>query len=70
MADGRRQEDWSHTAHLLSLVANCHRDPKKRRTPFQPADFDPTRKRRKRKREKKETGDIRLLKTVFVDSRK
>ena len=70
MADGRRQEDWSHTAHLLSLIANCHRDPKKRRAPFQPAHFDPTRKRRRPKRLKKETGDLRLLKTVFVDGRK
>ncbi|MDW8265238.1 MAG: hypothetical protein RMJ52_07885 [Gemmataceae bacterium] len=44
MAEARCREAWAHTASMMALVANCHRDPMKTR-PFTPADFDPHRRR-------------------------
>ncbi len=41
MYAARRREQWSHTANLMTLVANCHRDPKRLRRPFDVADFLP-----------------------------
>jgi hypothetical protein len=41
MTGARSDYDWAHTAQLLALTANCHRDPKKRPQPFQPRDFHP-----------------------------
>jgi hypothetical protein len=40
MADARSRAGWNHTAHLLCLIANVNRDPKKVRA-FKPADFNP-----------------------------
>lgn len=37
----RRRNEWDHTAAIIATLANCHRDPKKRRTPYQPKDFHP-----------------------------
>jgi hypothetical protein len=39
MADARVRDEWQRTASLMALLANCHRDPKKRA--FRPSDFDP-----------------------------
>lgn len=40
MAEGRSEALWAHTAQVLALLANVHRDPKK--TPaFTPADWNP-----------------------------
>jgi hypothetical protein len=33
--------EWNQTASLMALIANCHRDPKKRSDPFTPTDFNP-----------------------------
>jgi hypothetical protein len=40
MAEGRSAFLWSHTSHVLALIANVNRDPKKQRA-FRPADFNP-----------------------------
>ena len=40
MADGRSRSLWGHTAALLAMLANTHRDPKKSRA-YRPEDFDP-----------------------------
>lgn len=40
MAEGRRREQWAHTASLCALIANVNRDPKKHRA-FRPDDFNP-----------------------------
>lgn len=61
MAEGRQQERWQHTAALLSLIANCHRDPKRRR-PYTPDDFLPKPRERSHP-----LTDLSLLKAVFVD---
>ena len=39
MVDGRRRDAWGVTSSVMALIANCHRDPKKKL--FTPADFDP-----------------------------
>jgi hypothetical protein len=41
MADGRKREMWDHTSALLAMTAEINRDPKKRRKPFLPSDFNP-----------------------------
>jgi len=66
MAEGRIRECWNHTSAVLALLANVHRDPKKGRA-FRPADFHPMR----RSVAQKPTvlkGDLRMLKTIFVDN--
>ena len=41
MYAARRRERWSHTANVMALMANCHRDPKRVRRPFDMVDFLP-----------------------------
>jgi len=65
MADARRQERWEHTSHVLALLANIHRDPKKHGA-FRPADFNPLARHARAKPPK---ANLRVLKTVFVDNR-
>lgn len=38
-AEERGYSEWDRTAALMALIANCHRDAKKRRRPFTPYDF-------------------------------
>ncbi|MFQ5733012.1 MAG: hypothetical protein ACE5KM_13810 [Planctomycetaceae bacterium] len=68
MADGRCRSEWNHTAAVLAMLANTHRNPKRGR-PFSPLDFHPyasTDDRRKAvKREK--TKDLSILFALFVD---
>lgn len=40
MAEGRSEALWAHTSHVLALVANVNRDPKKG-SAFQASDFNP-----------------------------
>lgn len=67
MAEGEVQERWNHTAALLALQANLHKDPKKGRT-FKPADFHPMPPTVKPHERPPLKGDIRMLKQVFVDT--
>ncbi len=39
MAEGRNENLWLLASAVMSLLANCHRDPKKRA--FTPDDFNP-----------------------------
>lgn len=66
MVGARRQDQWSHTAAMLALTANVHRNPKKRSKPYSPAEFHPLVERKPVTIAK--TG-IRVLKRVFVDKR-
>lgn len=34
------RERWQRQSHLMALMANCHRDPNRRRRPFTAAEFD------------------------------
>lgn len=65
MAEARQSDAWNHTAALLALLANAHRDPKKTR-PLKPIDFHPHRKPTP-SASAPTKADISLLKTVFVD---
>ena len=64
MVDGRRTDAWNHTANLLCMLANIHRDPKKQRKPFEPREFHPIAGQRK-KRPEPIPADITILKKVF-----
>ena len=63
MAEARSQERWNHTAALLALIANCHRDPRRRKA-YEPADFLPGRAGRD---DVLPATDLSVLKSVFVD---
>jgi len=39
MAEGRHENLWMLASAVMALLANCHRDPKKRA--FTPDDFNP-----------------------------
>ena len=41
MAEARCRERWAHTSAVLALIANVHRDQRKKPTPYKPADFNP-----------------------------
>jgi RecB family exonuclease len=47
MARARVRTEWQQTSSVLAFLAEPHRNPKKRSKPFKPADFDPTRGRRR-----------------------
>jgi len=64
MADARQLDEWNHTAAILAMLANTHRDPKKTR-PFKPAEFHPG--TRPRPQHPTEKVNVSVLKTVFVD---
>lgn len=66
MLVAHQRDRWNHTSHLLALIANCNRDPKTRRQPFEPAEFNPYAERPKRQRIK---APITALRTVFIDRR-
>ena len=68
MYAGRRREQWLHTSHVMALLANCHRDSKRMRRPFDvadflPADLKPTVRRAAGLR--LTTGNLRMLKPLF-----
>ena len=66
MADARSKDNWHHTAAVLALLANAHRDPKKT-GPFKPEDFNPFAKKTEPIRLKDNQEAFALLKHVFVD---
>jgi hypothetical protein len=67
MADAASRNRWNHTASLLALLTNCHRDPKKARA-ARPRDFHPHAKaNRQRDAERKPRVGVEVLKQVFVD---
>lgn len=41
MADWRSRAEWGRASSLMALLANIHRDSRKRRRPYRPQDFDP-----------------------------
>jgi hypothetical protein len=65
MAEARSRERWDHTASVMALLANLHRDPRKSRV-FRPEDFHPYRPRLQTKHPK---VGIQVLKQLFIDPR-
>ena len=45
MAKGRQRAEWERASLLAAIGANPYRDPKKRKRPFTPEDFNPFAKR-------------------------
>lgn len=69
MADAASRDRWNHTASLLALISNCHRDPKKSRA-TRPRDFHPhTLTKTAPTGEVKQRVGVEVLKQVFVDRR-
>ena len=66
MADAASRDRWNHTASLLALITNCHRDPKKARA-ARPKDFHPHAKGHRCRHERKPRVGVDVLKQVFVD---
>ena len=66
MAEGRSREAWNRASAAMALLANIHRDPKKRRA-FRPGDFNPYETADRRPGGIRLTKEnIGLLKQVFV----
>lgn len=63
MAEGRQRESWNHTAQILAMLYNAHRDPKSRA--MKPAEFHPL-ARHTRQAPVGKTKDLSILKRVFV----
>lgn len=41
MSEARQRERWDHTSFIIATLMNANRDPKKRRRPFAPSEFNP-----------------------------
>jgi len=63
MADGRERSNWNRSAALMSLIANCNRDPKRQPRPFKADDFNPFAQRNRVEKLSKE--DIRANRDVL-----
>ena len=50
MAESKSKDSWNHTASLMALLANAHRDKKRKSSPYKPSDFNPFSGSRKRQR--------------------
>ena len=66
MAESKGREAWNHTASVMALLANCHRDPKKTRA-FKPNDFHPYHAGAVKRGIPLRKGNWELLKKVFID---
>jgi len=42
--DGAQKDRWNHTAELLALTANAHRNPEERKQPYTSDEFHPYRR--------------------------
>lgn len=71
MAEAKRRELWTHTSHLLAMLASCHES--KRGKKHRAEDYDPFAQLEKRRRRAKQRQDdprqgFSALKSVFVDN--
>jgi len=41
MAEARARSEWAQTSSMMALVANVNRNPRRRRRPYRPDDFNP-----------------------------
>jgi len=64
MAEGRRRNEWEHTALIAAQFAEAHRDKKKRAKPFRFDDFYPFKIDRPRHANTPK-GDITALKALL-----
>ncbi|MEX2388190.1 MAG: hypothetical protein WD534_09940 [Phycisphaeraceae bacterium] len=69
MAEAKSRDQWNHTAAVLALIANCHRDPKKT-GPFKAEQFHPLAEKPEPVKLKDKNEAFAILKHVFVDLKK
>lgn len=50
MWEGKAKHDWSQTGSILCILANLHRDRKRRSKPFTLQDFSPMHKQEQRRK--------------------
>lgn len=65
MATERLGQQWHHTSLLAAVIANCHRNP--RRRAFEPSDFHPMAVAKRKRNVTK--APITVLRDIFVDRR-
>lgn len=64
MAEARVSEQWNHTSHVLCMIANAHRDPKKT-SAFKPQDFNPFAKAAARRKDDVIPVDFSVLRGIL-----
>ena len=64
------RQDWNHTSSILALIANINRDRKKRSRPFEPREFHPMEQATRDTGFAVRSGDISVLKQVFIKESK
>jgi hypothetical protein len=60
MVEGRREEQWNHTAAIRADILNSHRDPK-RSSAFKPDDLRPATRREQQRQNYGEFGEFKSL---------
>jgi hypothetical protein len=50
MMHGKMEQAWIHTSHVMYLIAETNRDPKKHASPFSPLEFNAYHQFQKRQR--------------------
>lgn len=70
MAEGRRRHDWAQTSQILCLMAEQHRDKKKKPKPFEPDDFNPMVSKKRRKGTPITAANITDLKALVPEHRR
>lgn len=65
MTQGRMEQEWIHTSHLLAIQLNCHRDSKKHPRQIQPHDVNPYYQHIKRRKHPEPKADISILKAFL-----
>jgi len=64
--------EWAQTSHILALLANVNRDPKKRSRAYRPGDYNPYPEARQaeKKRNRIVVDDMGSLKGMFEKASK
>ncbi|MEQ8785134.1 MAG: hypothetical protein RIC55_02510 [Pirellulaceae bacterium] len=66
MYEGHARDSWGRLANLMALIANCHREAKRR--PWRAADFDPY-SRGGGRGFRLTAGNLHLLKGLFTSDK-
>jgi hypothetical protein len=66
MSAARCAVAWNQTSAVMALIANCHRDPKKKREPYEPGDFNPYTPRRAKTENVGEVSSMAELKGLLM----
>ncbi len=67
MADGAQEQAWNHTSAIVAMIAEVNRDSKRRSRPFTATEFHPYHGKKFSRGIRLKTGNLHILKSVFVD---